>query len=271
MRDADDNLTFRVVNGGTFCCLERGVGTAIVFLHGTALDRRMWSNQVAAFSERYRCIAYDMRGFGRSSKASPGYSHVEDLRELLKSLDIERAHLVGASRGGRVSINYCLTHPATVSSLVLSGANITGLPLSPDYAHVRMSVARAYASGGVNAARSAWIGSDLFTSARDSEPVGTILRKMVADYDGWHWRTDLDPEREPQPPAIHRLESLMAPTIALVGAGDIPHFRHAAEVIAKRGPNATRRVLDGAGHLCNMERWQLFNAVLSEFYSANNF
>ena len=86
----------------------------------------LWERQFLPFARSYRVIRYDARGFGRSKRPDEVFSHYEDLRGLLDHLGIERASLVGLSLGGRTAIDFVLTHPSRVTSLVLVNVGISG-------------------------------------------------------------------------------------------------------------------------------------------------
>src|SRR5215211_2762150 len=83
------------VNGARIHYEVAGEGEPLVLVHAGIADSRMWEGQIPAFSERYRVVAYDLRGFGRSEMVEWPFSHHEDLRGLLDFLGVERTHLVG--------------------------------------------------------------------------------------------------------------------------------------------------------------------------------
>ncbi|MEE8245952.1 MAG: alpha/beta hydrolase, partial [Alphaproteobacteria bacterium] len=111
---------------------ERGAGEAIVFVHEFAGDCRSWEPQVRHFSRRYRCLAYNARGYPPSEvPADPAaYSQaiaVDDLAALLAHLELTRAHVVGLSMGSFTTLHFGLRHPQTAASLVLAGSGYGAL------------------------------------------------------------------------------------------------------------------------------------------------
>jgi len=95
---------------------------ALLFSHGLFLDRRMFAPQVAAFSERYRCIAWDQRGHGLTGEATGPFTFwdaADDAVGLLHSLGLDRAVHVGLSQGGFVALRVALRRPDAVRGLVL--------------------------------------------------------------------------------------------------------------------------------------------------------
>jgi pimeloyl-ACP methyl ester carboxylesterase len=115
-------------DGGALAWESAGEGPAVVFLHPGLWDGRVWDEQFAVFSRTYRVLRFDFRGYGRSSRPDPGlpYSHVSDLSAVMDAAGIERASLVGNSMGGRVAIDFALTHPERVDALVLAATNVGG-------------------------------------------------------------------------------------------------------------------------------------------------
>lgn len=99
-----------------------GAAPAIVFAHGAGGNHLSWWQQVPHFADRYTCVVFDHRGFGRSADtpAAPGgTAFVEDLRALLDALGIERATLVAQSMGGWTSLGFALAYPDRVERLVM--------------------------------------------------------------------------------------------------------------------------------------------------------
>src|SRR5436853_7059761 len=77
-----------------------GSGEPLVLIHAAVADARMWDAQIAPFAQRYQVIRYDAQGFGQSPAAVEPATRADDLYELLRTLGIERAHLIGVSNGG---------------------------------------------------------------------------------------------------------------------------------------------------------------------------
>lgn len=99
---------------------EAGSGLPVVFLHGLGMTRTGWDAQLAALCDRYRCVAWDMPGYG----ASPGLEHfsLEVAADAAAGLIAQlggSSHVVGMSMGGMVALQLALRHPACVRSLSL--------------------------------------------------------------------------------------------------------------------------------------------------------
>jgi 3-oxoadipate enol-lactonase len=99
-----------------------GPGPAVVFSHGLLWSTRMWRFQVAALRDRYRCIAYDHRGQGKSEVTSSGYDMdtlAGDAAALIEQLGAAPVHFVGLSMGGFVGMRLAARRPELVRSLAL--------------------------------------------------------------------------------------------------------------------------------------------------------
>ena len=93
------------VDGGRLYYETAGAGQALVLTHAAFLDSRMFDGMWPALAARFRVIRYDLRGFGRSSPANSPLCRRRDLEAVLNALDVERAHLVGCSNGGTLSLD----------------------------------------------------------------------------------------------------------------------------------------------------------------------
>jgi 3-oxoadipate enol-lactonase len=94
----------------------------VTFLHGAGGNHISWWQQVPLFSQHYRCITIDHRGFGRSSDPEKLGStcYIEDLEALLDHLGVQRTALVAQSMGGLAALGYAVRHPERVSALVMA-------------------------------------------------------------------------------------------------------------------------------------------------------
>src|SRR5260370_25380827 len=99
------------VDGGRLYYETSGKGPALVLIHAGFLDSRMWDTQFQLFSQNYRVIRYDVRGFGKSDVARIKFSDYKDLRGLLDHLRVKTASLVGVSNGGEVAPGIAFRYP----------------------------------------------------------------------------------------------------------------------------------------------------------------
>jgi pimeloyl-ACP methyl ester carboxylesterase len=111
------------INGTNIFYEETGSGPeTIVFSHGLLMSGEMFSSQVDAFKESYRCICYDHRGQSRSGITDSGYDMdtlTGDAAALIRELGCAPCHFAGLSMGGFVGMRLAISHPELLKSLVL--------------------------------------------------------------------------------------------------------------------------------------------------------
>ena len=110
---------------GSLAWRECGRGEPVVFLHGLGGSRTSWEPQLAGLSAGFRCVAWDMPGYGVSAPVEPlTFASIADsVARLLDAAGVERAHLVGESFGGMHALHTALRHPERVARLVLANTS----------------------------------------------------------------------------------------------------------------------------------------------------
>lgn len=106
---------------------EKGAGSPLILLHGNGGDGSYFKNQIEHFSGRYRVIALDTRGHGRSPRGEAPFTirqFAEDLRAFMDEKHIEKADILGFSDGGNIALCFALKYPERVDRLILDGANL---------------------------------------------------------------------------------------------------------------------------------------------------
>lgn len=246
-------------NNGHIYYEVAGSGEPIVFVHGFTLDHTMWQPQVKVFSKSHKVLTYDARGFGKSSLPSGHYSHAADLRALLEHVNIEQAHIVGLSMGGRIAANFALAYPEMVKTLTLMDAALDGYKNEVNWnVHAKEQ--------GLKKAKKNWLNHELFAAVQSQPDVIAALRTIIASYSGWHWL-----HKDPQIPATtharNQLHSITKPTLIIVGENDLAYFHNIANVLAAGIPSAQKVIVPNAGHMVNMEAPSEINNLLANFIS----
>lgn len=116
---------------------EAGIGETVVMLHGGGPGATGWSNfarNIGPFAENYRTILLDCPGFGRSDTVTDttvprDTVNAEAVRDLLDSLGIEKANLIGNSMGGATSLRFALEYPDRINKMVLMGPGGAGVSI----------------------------------------------------------------------------------------------------------------------------------------------
>jgi pimeloyl-ACP methyl ester carboxylesterase len=242
-----------------------GEGRPVVFLHAGIADRRMWWAQLEAFCNDQLVVAYDRRGFGDTRYKAEPFSNVRDLDAVLEALDIEHAVLVGSSQGGRIAMEYALTHPDRVEGLVLAATAIGGAP-EPVYPEkiARLVDEMELAEKGQDKEwlnrlyAHAWLDGP----AQQAGRVGGNLRLLLLDMSAIALRAD-SPGRETTKIDSHaRFRDLKMPIELVSGEFDFPHINARSLKLSGQTRRAHLTVVPGTGHFPNLEQPAKFNAIL---------
>ncbi|MEU0831686.1 alpha/beta hydrolase [Streptomyces sp. NPDC005969] len=248
--------------------LDTGAGQPLVLLHGGFLDHRMWDDQISALAARYRVIAPDARGHGRSANATEPFRHTDDLAALLRHLGIGPAVLVGVSMGGSTAVDTALEHPELVSAVVVSGAG-TSEPTFTDPWTTRTWATwqTAMAAGDLDAAVEAFTlfaaGPDRTLDDLAPQVVGR-LREMNRGTLAKHTADEPD-LRIPVRDTWNRIAKIDVPVLAINGALDSPDHIGMAERLTHTVATGSAISIDGTAHFPNMERPEVFNKALEDF------
>lgn len=259
-----------VPDAGDTCYEVAGSGPAVVLIHGGFGDRRMWDDHFLPLAEDHLVVRYDLRGFGRTPAPRAEYSPVDDLRQLLDALDVERATLVGNSMGGALAIDFALVHPQRVEGLVTVASGLSGFPGTPEerapykaeFDELNAAFARAQ-SEGPESGIELWLASPMVVVASRATGTAARLRRMITENTGIftidHW-----PFEKLDPPAARRLSEVRAPTLVVAGGRDTPLMRDVSARIARGIPGARLLVIEEADHLPQMVAPAEFRAALDE-------
>ena len=250
-----------------------GQGAPLLLLHAGIADSRMWDEQFAIFAQHYRVIRYDLRGFGKSEVPAQPFSYVEDIAHLLDFLRIEKAALVGASFGGKVALDFTLTHPEGVSVLILVAPSVGGATPPPEVLQFNADEEAALEHGDLVAATEINLRMWVDGPKRTPEQVDPQVRERVSIMQH-HAFTVPIPETAEElditPPAINRLNEVSVPTLILVGDYDIPEKLSITERLAREIPDAKQIVIPGVAHMVSMERPEAFNQAVLDFLTAQS-
>lgn len=119
---------YRVVDGISVYMKGESAHQAIVFIHGFPFDHTLWDEVIAALSDRYYCISYDIRGFGSSAVGTGQFTmegYVDDLEHLISALELVDPILCGFSMGGYIALRAHERFNTRLKALIL--ANTTTL------------------------------------------------------------------------------------------------------------------------------------------------
>ncbi len=240
-----------------------GDGVPVVFLHALTGTADSWVHQIPAFTAAgYRCITYDRRGWARSQpKGSPGHAEVgsDDLHALLEGLSLEPAHLVATAAGGIVAIDYALTHPERVRSLV--AANTIGGVQDEAYVEVRQRLRPRQIQDLPPELR------ELGPSYRGTNPEGVRRWVEIEEAGGLSEPRPFPPVRDAI--TFARLASMTVPTLVLAGEADLLSPPALMRMLAAGIPGARYQSIPEVGHAGFWERPHVWNGIVLEFIAAH--
>jgi len=121
---------FADVEGAKIYYEVGGEGPAFIMIHAGVAASRQWNSEFARFSNSYRVVRYDLRGFGKSEPIEAEFSRMRDFDTLLRQLGIEEPTiLMGCSMGGGLAMDFALARPSMVKALIMVASGPSGLKL----------------------------------------------------------------------------------------------------------------------------------------------
>lgn len=245
----------------------RGQGTAVVFLHGWALNLRQWDDQVAALASRYRPVSLDRRGFGKSTGHADVTADPGDVRALLDTLGIAKAVIVGHSAGTQVAWRFAAAFPERVLGLVIYGGGQppVGFPIRRENTgrnrDALKAVARRFGKDSAMRLLAAGPGS---TGPRTPQGEARI-RAILAEYSGKDLLEDHEPSNRFPPPRFETVQGWAIPMLFMAGEWEAPFVRQSNDLLARSLRDARSVIVPGGGHGVHFHEPERFNAELLRF------
>lgn len=260
-------------NGITTHYERYGEGPAMVFIHGSIVDRSMWAAQVEALADDYTVISYDMRGHGHTGPSTVDPYTIglfaDDLAALVDALALDRPVLCGLSMGGLVAQTYAARHPDRVSGLVLADTFTPPVRSRGEWFLRRVVLpfltypVRLVGYERVEKAN-VWVTERFFAGAggdygnvkalREDAPEMTTREfvKVIGAMTRFH-------------EASVELGALSMPTLVIYGENELPFVKRHAAALAAALPDVTVKAVPGGGHASNLDNPAFFTDALREF------
>lgn len=246
-----------------------GGGAALVLLHGFPFDRSMWRGQAEALGGEFRVVAPDLRGAGETPVGVEAVSiegMAEDVAALLDELKLGRVILGGLSMGGYVAFEFFRKFPGRVRALLL--ADTRPQADTEDGRRAREENAQRIMKEGMAPIVESMLPKLLAAGTR--ERGGETLERVRAMMLG------MSPEGAAaalRAMALRRdqtelLPSIKVPALIVVGSEDAITPPADAKAMGAKIEGSRLVVVEGAGHLSNVERPEEFNRALVEFLRA---
>ena len=219
--------------------IERGEGEVLILLHGNGEDVTYFEHQINYFSKKYRVIALDTRGHGKTKRGEAPFTirqFAEDLHEFLKEKNIDKVNLLGFSDGGNIAMIFAMKYPENVKKLILNGANLDGSGVK---FLVQFPILLGYYFAAIFARRSK-------EAKKNAEMLGLMVK---------------DPNVK-----VQELSKISMPTLVIAGNKDMIKDSH-TRLIGRHIPNAKTVILEGDHFVAN-KRSEIFNQEVEQFLDA---
>lgn len=245
---------------------EYGSGIPFVLLHGHPFNRSMWRDQRETLSPICRVITPDLRGYGETTVV-PGKTTMEDfagdLAALLDALGIDQIILGGLSMGGQIVFEFYRQFPQRVHALVLAD---TQPQVDTEEARAaRYATAQRILASGMQELAEEVLPKLLAKETMATQPdVASRVRDMIVHTPPEGAAAALRGRAERRD-YTSLLREIAVPTLILVGSEDAFTPIQDAEVMQQGIAGSQLVVLEGVGHMPNMERPGEFNAALRQF------
>ena len=251
-------------DGGSIHVVERGRGRPLVLLHGVTLQWWVWGAQFNTLADRYRVVAWDMRGHGSSVAGTDGVTLeavADDLALVLERLDLHDAVVVGHSMGGMALARFCTEHHRMFgnrcSALMFLATSVApvALPAVVGGGAGLVNLAQRFATAGMRAPRLRYGWPDTPASAlvvraafgRHATGAAVAeVRQMISEVSP---ETAVEAGRAIAEHDVRDdLGHVDLPTMVVVGDADLLTPPAHARAVAECVPGAQLRVLPGVGH-----------------------
>ena len=250
-----------------------GDGPAVLLIHEGISDRTFWDPQWSSpdWTERFRLIRFDQRGFGGSPDPSGPYSLHADALEVLDAAGAERAAVIGASMGGTAAIDLALAEPARVGALVAVAATPSGWKHSAEHMAKFERIDAVWESEGTDAANELelrmWVDGigrePADVDPRVREAISRVNRALIERQGALEEEVEAG---ELDPPAIERLSELAVPVLVITGEHDQPSVNAGAAALAVATGAATHEI-PATAHAISLERPAEFERAVIPFLS----
>jgi pimeloyl-ACP methyl ester carboxylesterase len=254
---------------------EVGSGIPIVFVHEFAGDVRSYEMQLRYFGQRYRCIAFNARGYPPSDVPDDGalYSQArarDDICAVLDALKIDKAHIVGLSMGGFAALHFGFTYSDRARSLVIAGC---GYGAAPDqraqFAAEAAAAAKQFEQAGMTKAAAGYALGPTRVQFQNKDPRGwQEFADQLAEHSAAGSARTMRGVQARRPSLfdlVDQMKTITAPTLIMTGDEDWPCLEPA--LLMKRTiPTAALVVMPNAGHTINLEDSIAFNQHIADFF-----
>jgi pimeloyl-ACP methyl ester carboxylesterase len=253
---------------------EVGSGTPVIFVHEFAGDYRSWEPQLRYFGQRYRCIAFNARGYPPSDvpERHESYSQAraaDDIKCVLEHIGVPKAHIAGLSMGGFAVLHFGLRHARLALSLCIAGCGYGAEPAQRERFKAEADViAEFIATKGMPAFAAAYAYGPSRVQFENRDPRGFAeFKAMLAEHSAVgsaNTQRGVQRERPSLYDLAEEMKRLTVPTLIMTGDEDWPCL--VPGILMKQAiPSAALCVIPNSGHAINLEVPGEFNRLMGDF------
>jgi pimeloyl-ACP methyl ester carboxylesterase len=258
LMECDNKMTTADINGLSMHYIDRGKGTAILFIHPPVLTCLNFTYQLQELSPHFRTIAFDIRGHGKSQLSKHAITYpliVEDIKQLMDRLYIDKLFLCGYSTGGSVVLEFLLTHP----DRACGGIVISGMPEVNDW-QLRSQISMGVSFSKINA-----IGTLAFTIALAQTKELSLFWELFNDAKKGNARNAGEYlQYSLKYNCTSQLQEIQIPVLLVYGEKDMLFIPH-AKMLHQRLPNSELVFIKNADHRIPTKGHRPLNELIKQF------
>ncbi len=262
------------IDGVEVCYVDEGKGFPILFIHGLGGNLLHYSENIPHFKEKFRTIAIDLPGYGKSDKPvlrDPVMYYVKMLKKFVRKLGIDELILVGNSMGGHISAIFSAKFKKMAAGLVLADpAGMRALNFLEDI-FINTMFNENLLSRTPSYIMETSLKHNFYHARKEAEPILQSQKLMVGstDYEAYCKTMELCAKSMNNNPLDDILAEIICPTLIVWGNNDRLIDVKYAELFQQGIKNSELHIYDYCGHISMLEKFEDFNAHMDEFIKNN--
>ncbi len=260
---------------------EMGSGdTTLLFIHGLSSNLEAWNKNIAALKDKYKCIAIDLPGYGKSSKNKLDHSitdYADVIHQFIQKKDLKQTILIGHSMGGQIAIRSVLDYPADFLKLIL----IAPAGIETFSAGEAQIMKASYTPVMLREATEEQIRANFLINfhefPEDAEFMveDRIAMKKASDFENYSQIVVNNIHAMLDEPVIEELSKIKIPVLMIFGSNDalIPNkyfhrdqdLEMLSNIAKEKLPQLEVKIIEDAGHFVNFEKAEIVNKEMSYF------
>jgi 3-oxoadipate enol-lactonase len=260
-------VKFKTINGASIYFDDFGEGeTPIIFIHGFPFDKSSWQPQMDFLGKTNRVIAYDIRGFGKSTAGHEKISiqlFANDLINFMDALAIKKAIVCGLSMGGYILLNAVHQYPERFKAIILSDTQC--IADSAEAKDKRMQTVTKIKTDGLQEFADGFVKNIFCQQSKDNKKELVESIKNIILNTPSQTITDTLIALAQRSETCSVLQQITLPVLLLCGSEDKVTPVEQAEFMHRNISNSTLQTISNAGHMANMEQPEVFNQHIVAF------